>query len=117
MYKAKKMLLLIIQRLFSVDEVAYYNTRELNNMKQVNIRTTLKSNCISICGVKLWNSLQMDLRNSTTWPRFKKEYKQIKACYGIMIYQISYLSVICLSVCLSVNLSICLSVCPSVHPS
>ena len=76
MYKAnKKMLPLNIQRLFSVDEVTYYNTRQLTNMKQVYIRTTLKSKCISICGVKLWNSLKMDLRNSTTLPRFKKEYK------------------------------------------
>ena len=77
MYKAnKKMLPLNIQRLFSVDEVTYYNTRQLKNMKQVYIRTTLKSKCISICGVKLWNSLKMDLRNSTSLPRFKKEYKK-----------------------------------------
>ena len=77
MYKANnKMLPLNIQRLFSVDEVTYYNTRQLKNMKQVYIRTTLKSKCISICGVKLWNSLKMDLRNSTSLPRFKKEYKK-----------------------------------------
>ena len=76
MYKPNKQLLpLNIQRLFSVDEVTYYNTRQLTNMKQVYFRTTLKSKCISICGVKLWNSLNMDLRNSTTLPRFKKEYK------------------------------------------
>ena len=77
MYKAnKKMLSLNIQRLISVEEVTYNNTRQLNNMKQVYIRTTFKSNCIPICGVKLWNSLKMDLRNSTTLPRFKKEYKK-----------------------------------------
>ena len=77
MYKAnKKNLPLNIQRLFSVDEVTYYNTRQLKNMKQVYIRTTLKSKCISICGVKLWKSLKMDLRNSTSLPRFKKEYKK-----------------------------------------
>ena len=36
MYKAnKKMLPQNIQRLFSVDEVTYYNTRQLTNMKQV----------------------------------------------------------------------------------
>ena len=36
MYKAnKKMLPLNIQRLFSVHEVTYYNTRQLKNMKQV----------------------------------------------------------------------------------
>ncbi len=65
MYKAnKKMLSLNIQRLISVEEVTYNNTRQLNNMKQVYIRTTFKSNCIPICGVKLWNSLKMDLRNT-----------------------------------------------------
>ena len=77
MYKAnKKKLPLNIQPLFSVDEVTYYNTRQLKNMKQVYIRTTLKSKCISICGVKLWNLLKMDLRNLTSLPRFKKEYKK-----------------------------------------
>ena len=76
MYKAKKKLPLNIQRLFSVDEVTYYNTRQLKNMKQVYIRTTLKSKCISICGVKLWNSLKRYLRKSTSLPRFKKEYKK-----------------------------------------
>ena len=75
-YKANTFFLpLNIQRLFSVDEVTYYNTRQLTNMKQVYIRTTLKSKCISIGGVKLWNSLKMDLRNSITLSRFKKEYK------------------------------------------
>ena len=67
------------------------DTRQLKNTKHVYIRTTLKSKCISICGVKLWNSLQMDLRNSTTLPRLKKEYK--KVCYGITIDQIDYLLV------------------------
>ena len=77
MYKANtKMLPLNIQRLFSVDEVTYYNTRQLKNMKQVYIRTILKSKYISICGVKLCNLLIMDLRNSTTLPRFKKGYKK-----------------------------------------
>ena len=32
------MLPLNIQRLFSVDEVTYYNTRQLKNMKQLHIR-------------------------------------------------------------------------------
>ena len=41
MYKAnKKMLPLNIQRLFSVDEVTYYNTRQLKNM----LHQTLKQN-------------------------------------------------------------------------
>ena len=52
MYKAnKKMLPINIQRLFSVAKVTYYNTRQLANMKQVYISKTLKSKCISICGV------------------------------------------------------------------
>ena len=73
MYKAnKKMLPINIQRLFRVDEVTYYNTRQLKNMKQIYIRATLKSKCISICGVTLFNSLKMDLRNSTTLPRYEK---------------------------------------------
>ena len=55
MYKANKMLPLNMQPLFSVDEVTYYNTRQLNNMKQVYIRTTLKSKC------RLWcKTLELD---------------------------------------------------------
>ena len=65
MYKANTHKLpLNIQQLFSVDEFTYYNTRQLKNMKQVYIRTTLKSKCISICGVKLWNSLTEKKKNS-----------------------------------------------------
>ena len=65
MYKANTHKLPInIQQLFSVDEFTYYNTRQLKNMKQVYIRTTLKSKCISICGVKLWNSLTEKKKNS-----------------------------------------------------
>ena len=59
-----------IQRLFSVDKGAYYNTRQFNNMKQVYIRITLKSKCKSIYGGKRCTSLHMHLRNSITLPRF-----------------------------------------------
>ena len=46
MYKAnKKMLPLNIQQLFSVDEVTYYNTRQLTNMKQV-YQNNIKVNII-----------------------------------------------------------------------
>ena len=70
MYKAKQKLPLNIQRLFSVDEVAYYTTRQLKNMTEVYIRTPLKSKCISICGVK------KDIRNSTTLHRFVERVQE-----------------------------------------
>ena len=46
MNNAKKMLPLNIQRLFSEDKVAYFNTIQLKNMKQVYTTTTLMSKCI-----------------------------------------------------------------------
>ena len=42
----------------------------------VNISLALLIISLMLSGVKLWNSLKMDLRNSTSLPRFKKEYKK-----------------------------------------
>ena len=38
-------------------------------------RTTLKQMCISVCGVKLWNSLTIDLKACTNINQFKRMYK------------------------------------------
>ena len=51
MYKANNFLPLNIQRLFSVHEVTYYNTRQLTNMKQTSI---YQNNIIVKMYIYLW---------------------------------------------------------------
>lgn len=61
MYKAKNNLLPgDIQQLF-LNREGRYNIRAKCNFKQLCVRTTLKSFCVSICGVKLWNRLSSEL--------------------------------------------------------
>ena len=61
MYKAhKKLLPNNLQLLISLDSTRGHITRQSNSntFKQVFARTTLKSQCISVQGIKLWNSLE-----------------------------------------------------------
>uniref|UniRef100_A0A8C6M9A3 Reverse transcriptase domain-containing protein n=1 Tax=Nothobranchius furzeri TaxID=105023 RepID=A0A8C6M9A3_NOTFU len=39
-----------------------YNLREEWNLNYLSVRTTVKSQCISVCGVQLWNGLNSDLK-------------------------------------------------------
>ena len=53
-----------------------YTTRFANKFKICYTRRTLKANCISILGSKLWNDLPVYLVNITNMHRFKYEYKK-----------------------------------------
>ncbi|KAK0140685.1 hypothetical protein N1851_022323 [Merluccius polli] len=76
MYKAKnKQLPGNIQRLFTEREGGY-NLRGELNMKQHYARTNIKSMCISICGVVLWNGLEEKIKQSINVIEFKKMYKK-----------------------------------------
>lgn len=50
-----------IQKMFSERE-GDYDLRGNFNLKIHKVRTTLKSLCITICGVKLWNTLGMEIK-------------------------------------------------------
>ena len=64
MYKAKhKVLPENIQKLFRIEKHPNYNTRQVEQFSVNRHRTSLKCMCISICGVKLWNSLEMCIKN------------------------------------------------------
>ena len=66
MFKAFHNLLPVnVQQLFSIYESAY-TTRQNCHFKHYYSRTTLKGMCISITGVKLWNSLDNSLKNCRT---------------------------------------------------
>ena len=76
MYKAKNKLLPgNIQRLFKEREGGY-NLRWDLNMKQHYARTNIKSMCISICGVILWNGLEENIKQSVNVVQFKNMYKK-----------------------------------------
>lgn len=65
-----------IQKHFLIREGGY-NLRSTQTFKHPRALTTRKSFCVSVCGVKIWNDLKEDLRNSPNIRKFKKECKDI----------------------------------------
>ena len=58
MYKAFHFELPInLQNMFIIDKSIYYDTRSKFNFRLRYVRTKLKSICVSLLGVKLWNAL------------------------------------------------------------
>ena len=47
----------------------------MGNFQQVFVRTTLKSMSVSVRGVKLWNSFNLELKNSQSVNIFKRRFK------------------------------------------
>lgn len=77
MYKARYRLLSgNIQNMFYEREGGY-NLRGELNFKYLSVCTTMKKYCISICGVKLWNSLHVKLKQCSNIIQFKKIYKDM----------------------------------------
>lgn len=54
-----------------------YNLRGFCNFKTGKVRTTRKNFCVSVHGVKLWNSLNMELKQCPNIKQFKKSYKNM----------------------------------------
>ena len=77
MYKAhKKLLPNNLQLLISLDSDRSHITRQSNTFKQAFARTTLKSRCISVQGIKLWNSLENSIKSAENIFMFRKLYKR-----------------------------------------
>lgn len=77
MYKAKNhQLPKNIQNLFQNREGGY-NLRGEFNFKTLSSRTTIKSFCVSIAGVKLWNSLSEEQKQRPNINQFKVMYKNM----------------------------------------
>lgn len=75
-FKAKKRVLPEnVQKLFVFTSEDENHRRRLDFKHQV-ARTTLKQMCVSVIGVKLWNSQQKDLKGCTDIFQFKKMYKE-----------------------------------------
>ena len=63
-----------LQKMFNL-RVQIYDTRQKCTFSVHRAHTNVKSMCISIYGVKLWNSLHTDLTNCRSVHVFKKMYK------------------------------------------
>ena len=76
LFKARNNLLPAnIQNLFNERDRHYALRRELN-FRQQKFRIGLKSRCVSVCGVKLWNALPEAQQRCKNVPLFKREFKR-----------------------------------------
>ena len=76
MFKAKNMELPINrQKLFCTKKDKRYITRKQNNFIVQYSKSRVKSMCLSILGVKLWNALDDDLKECNLLAKFKKVLK------------------------------------------
>ncbi len=75
-FKAKnKPLPANVQRVFCDRDGGHY-IRANFNFKIHGVRTNMRSFCISICGVILWNTLKSELKQCSSMYQFKKMYKE-----------------------------------------
>lgn len=75
MYKARNNTLPVnIQKLFTQREGGYY-LRGNDIFKQPTVRTVRKSMCVSVCGVKLWNTLGTHVKQCLNIQLFKTKLK------------------------------------------
>ena len=74
MFKAYHYILpMNVQKLFRIHE-SRYSSRHKCQFKQICVRTNLKNMCISVTGVKLWNTLDNSLISCKNVHHFKKCY-------------------------------------------
>jgi len=64
-----------IQKLFKKRD-SCYNLRGYGQLNVPAFRTTRKSMCVSVCGVRLWNNLRAQLKQCPSIYQFKSKYKQ-----------------------------------------
>ena len=77
MYKVKHgSLPFVKQAFFQINYVNKYFTRQIDKFYGTFSRTTLKAKFVSIYGVKLWNSLDVNLRKCSSYPSFKTNLKR-----------------------------------------
>ena len=61
-----------MQAFFQINYVNKYFTRQIDKFCVTFARTTLKAKCVSVYGVKLWNSLDVNLRKCSSYPSSKQ---------------------------------------------
>ena len=82
MYKAKyESLPSNIQQLFTnKQESLYYSTRQKHKFAVKYARTSIKSKCLSVYGVKLWNKVPSSISLDSSFLSFKRNYKSYLLC-------------------------------------
>ena len=63
-----------MQRLFKARET-HYQLRGTHIFEGVTVKTNAKERCLSVRGVRLWNSLDNELKTCKSITKFKKMYK------------------------------------------
>ena len=74
-YKARNKLLPVNVLKYFRDKDGRYELRRELNFKHLGANTTMKSMCISISGVQLWNGLPEVIQKCTNLEQFKKQFK------------------------------------------
>ena len=65
-----------LQKYFTIKSNEYgIETKQKNMFYQSYVRTAKKQHCMHVARVKLWNSINNNLRNRYSVARFKKNYK------------------------------------------
>ena len=90
-FKTAQLMFKVRNKLLPVNILAMFREREggyelrwVRNLKQASVQTTRKAMCISFCGVKIWNSLTEEIKDSTNIFQFKKRLKaNVVAKYSI----------------------------------
>lgn len=54
----------------------WYHLKGQYSIKQPCVDAALKSMCISVCGVTLWNSFDEEIKQSKNISQFKKKYNK-----------------------------------------
>ena len=77
MYKAKNGCLPVnLQTMFHMSLERIHDTRISKNVRQAFARTTKKANCITVHGIKLWNTILDRIRRSLNLHTFKKRFSK-----------------------------------------
>ena len=87
MYKANTGCLPVnLQAMFRMHSEKIHNTRNSSNVRQVFARTTKKANCITVHGIKLWNTIQDRIRSSHNLHTFKKRFSvKLHSRYTLLV--------------------------------
>ena len=82
MFKAKNASLSSnVQQLFTINqESSYYSMRQKHKFAVKYARTNIKSKCLSVYGVKLWNKVSSSIGLDSSFLSFKRNYKNYLLC-------------------------------------
>ena len=82
MFKAKNSSLPSnVQQLFTInEESSYYSMRQKHKFAVKYARTNIKSKCLSVYGVKLWNKVSSSIGLDSSFLSFKRNYKNYLLC-------------------------------------